>query len=194
MAGRQWSTKAGRALDPRRREATKTPGKFMRIESLGAAFRRCVSTIRGESVQDAEVMRDGARGMDTRIRCASGSVHHPQPGSGPRLGRARSLNAQSQPQTSESIRPASHHYSVGLEDARNTPLRPFKAVARVQIPLGPPSKTAGPVGLQTPWRFAVRNLGGSCLNPDELCARSRFRRSLLSERPMFIATSQQSAG
>ena len=37
---------------------------------------------------------------------------------------------------------ASHHYSVGLEDARNTPIRRFKAVARVQIPLGPPLRTA----------------------------------------------------
>jgi hypothetical protein len=59
---------------------------------------------------------------------------------GPRLGRARTTNVQSQPHTSEDVRPASRHYSVRLKDARNSPLRPFKAVARVQIPLGPPSR------------------------------------------------------
>jgi hypothetical protein len=42
--------------------------------------------------------------------------------------------------TFEDVRPASRDYSVRLEDARNTTLRPFKAVARVQIPLGPPLK------------------------------------------------------
>jgi len=62
---------------------------------------------------------------------------------GPRLGRARSLNAQSQPQTFEDVCPASRHCSVQLEDARNSPLRPFKAVARVQIPLGPPAREQG---------------------------------------------------
>jgi len=59
---------------------------------------------------------------------------------GPRLGRARSQNVQSQPQTSEDVCPASRHYSIGFEDARNSSLRPFKAVARVQIPLGPPTE------------------------------------------------------
>ena len=55
---------------------------------------------------------------------------------GPRLGRARSKNVQSQPRTIEDVRPASRRYSAPFEDDRNTPSRPFKAVARVQIPVG----------------------------------------------------------
>jgi hypothetical protein len=55
---------------------------------------------------------------------------------GPRLGRATSLNDQSWPQTFEDVCPASHQCSAPFEVARNPPTRPFKAVARVQIPLG----------------------------------------------------------
>ncbi len=67
-------------------------------------------------------------------------------GLGPRLGRARSQNVQRRPQTFEDVCPASSDYSTMVEVLRNTSSGPFKAVARVQIPLGPPSKTAGQRG------------------------------------------------
>jgi hypothetical protein len=60
-----------------------------------------------------------------------------------RLGRARSLNAQSGSQSFEAVCPASHCYSAMIEEAQGTKSGPFKAVARVQIPLGPPSKDPG---------------------------------------------------
>jgi hypothetical protein len=71
---------------------------------------------------------------------ASAFDNHNQHASWAAFGPRQVLNAQSQPQTFQDVCPASRHYSVRLEAARNTPLRPFKAVARVQIPLGPPPK------------------------------------------------------
>jgi hypothetical protein len=65
------------------------------------------------------------------------------PALGSRLGRARSQNAQSQLQVLEDVCPASRHYSAPLEYTRNSPSGPFKAVARVQIPLGPPTEGQG---------------------------------------------------
>ena len=50
--------------------------------------------------------------------------------------RVRSLNAQSQPQTSKDIRPASHHYSVGLEDARNKSAPTFQGGSTGSNPVG----------------------------------------------------------
>jgi len=62
---------------------------------------------------------------------------------GPRLGRVWAAPdpqmlkvGHKRPKTFVACR----HHSKRLEVARNSPLRPFKAVARVQIPLGPPIK------------------------------------------------------
>ncbi len=47
------------------------------------------------------------------------------------------------PSTAEGVRPANHRYSVRFEVAPHSPTRPFKPIARVQIPLGPPVKRQG---------------------------------------------------
>jgi hypothetical protein len=60
-----------------------------------------------------------------------------------RLGRAGSLNAQSESQSFEGVCPASHRYSAMIEEAQGTKNGPFKAVARVQIPVGGTTKRAG---------------------------------------------------
>ena len=64
-------------------------------------------------------------------------AHHATSFGGARLGRARTQNIQSQSQMFEGVCPAKRNYSALFEVARNSPTRPFKAVARVQIPLGP---------------------------------------------------------
>ena len=56
--------------------------------------------------------------------------------SGARLGRARTLNVQSQSQVFEGVCPARRNYSALFEVARNSPTRPFKAVTRGSMPLG----------------------------------------------------------
>ena len=95
---------------------------------------------------------------------------------GPRLGRATSRNVQSQSQMFESVSPANRHKSAWFEDARNSSRRPFKAVERVQIPLGPPRESPSHRAFRPPNPICVADSWAACRECEDqtACVRLRF--------------------